>query len=414
MSPECGLCGTPHISEPGGSLCRLRQKRRRANGLPSEDALPRDDTAREEAADHVKVVLTSDQRRVLAWMWGNPKRYGSFHECLTHRPGWSFTDDEYTAVLLRHLAKRSLVAETNPCPSSPTWTITESGLALAEANERAGRGWAVRGTADEIAAREEDIRLSQEALRLSQPDACVCGHHNDGLTYHAHLALAKMATGVRKSDEEVVGVDLDLVDVVDRKKSYYGSGKRRGYTYDRTYEINDLGRAVARCGRQPDMVAWIEEHFADEIANVAAAAAEEADATAARARDRLEAQAFARGQPISAPTPRPTGWVYAYAYPRDIELAETEPARSRVKVGCTTRSPAERVREQVSTSSPEAPRLLGEWPTPPGMSATEYERRVHALLDRHGLRIQDGGGAEWFRATIAQVDAVARYVGQFG
>ena len=32
------MCGTPHISEPGGSLCQLRQKRR-AEGLPPVTAI---------------------------------------------------------------------------------------------------------------------------------------------------------------------------------------------------------------------------------------------------------------------------------------------------------------------------------------------------------------------------------------
>jgi hypothetical protein len=228
-------------------------------------------------------------------------------------------------------------------------------------------------------------------------------------TYEEHVALARLAMGdeISERDNDIVLLlfRTHLVKICREEQLRRASGSTDRL---RTFAINDSGREVARCGRQSIMSAWVETHCSGEIRERARRAAQEA----ARALDREEAKAHAR-RVETGPRSAPAGWVYAYGYPRDVVLAEADPAQSRIKVGCTTRSPAERMREQVTTSSPEAPILLGQWPTPPGMSAAAYEAKVHAILDRHGLRLRSGGGTEWFTATLDQVDAAARYAAAF-
>jgi len=82
--------------------------------------------------------------------------------------------------------------------------------------------------------------------------------------------------------------------------------------------------------------------------------------------------------------------VYAYSYACTPD---------RMKIGRTNGDVISRISAQISTSTPDRPKLLLVIST---NNASSLERALHAVLELKGARIE-GAGAEWFRTTPPHV-----------
>jgi hypothetical protein len=87
------------------------------------------------------------------------------------------------------------------------------------------------------------------------------------------------------------------------------------------------------------------------------------------------------------------GIVYAYTYGCTPD---------RLKIGLTAGGAVERIAAQISTSTPDKPRLVLEIRT---HNCTSLERAIQAVLDYRGSRIV-GGGKEWYVTTRDEVVAI--------
>ena len=92
-----------------------------------------------------------------------------------------------------------------------------------------------------------------------------------------------------------------------------------------------------------------------------------------------------------------TGSVYAYGY---------KCAPDRLKIGRSDGDVVRRIAEQISTSTPDRPVLhLVLATSNPGA----LERTLHGALALRDRKV-DGGGKEWYRATIAEIVAIYQAV----
>jgi hypothetical protein len=87
--------------------------------------------------------------------------------------------------------------------------------------------------------------------------------------------------------------------------------------------------------------------------------------------------------------------VYAYGYACIPD---------RLKVGSTVGGSVDRIAQQISTSTPDKPKLLLEVKT---SDCRALEDVLHGILKLRGCKI-DGGGAEWFRATRDDIENILR------
>ncbi len=85
--------------------------------------------------------------------------------------------------------------------------------------------------------------------------------------------------------------------------------------------------------------------------------------------------------------------VYAYGY---------RCAPDRLKIGLTEGDAVQRIAAQISTSTPDKPRLLLEIRT---HNCGSLERAIHAILEYRGNKIP-GAGKEWFKTTRDEVVSI--------
>ncbi len=94
-----------------------------------------------------------------------------------------------------------------------------------------------------------------------------------------------------------------------------------------------------------------------------------------------------------------TGVVYAYGY---------RCCPDRLKIGYTEADTVQRIAAQISTSTPDKPRLVLEIKTD---QCRSLERAIQATLETRGRKIA-GAGSEWFKTSRDEVLAIYEFVGQ--
>jgi T5orf172 domain len=91
------------------------------------------------------------------------------------------------------------------------------------------------------------------------------------------------------------------------------------------------------------------------------------------------------------------GFVYTYVY---AALPD------RLKIGSTEVDSVQRIAAQISTGTPDKPRLVLEIKTD---RCRALERAIHATLEVRGRKIF-GGGTEWFRASRDEIIEIYKFV----
>jgi len=92
-----------------------------------------------------------------------------------------------------------------------------------------------------------------------------------------------------------------------------------------------------------------------------------------------------------------TGSLYTYGY---------RCAPDRLKIGITEGDTVQRIAAQISTSTPDKPVLFLEVKT---NKCRALEKALHGILETRGKKI-NGGGSEWFKATLDEVLEVYRFI----
>jgi hypothetical protein len=77
-------------------------------------------------------------------------------------------------------------------------------------------------------------------------------------------------------------------------------------------------------------------------------------------------------------------------------------------VGCTDGDTVQRIAAQIGTSTPDMPVLFLEIKTD---NSRALERALHAILTYRGLKV-NGGGAEWFKTSIEEIERLFDFVKQ--
>jgi T5orf172 domain len=100
------------------------------------------------------------------------------------------------------------------------------------------------------------------------------------------------------------------------------------------------------------------------------------------------------------------GWIYAFSFPLIVKSEGAFP----IKIGKTIGTVETRVADQCKGSAIfQAPVVLGKWKV---QKIGELERAVHAVLKAKSKWIEPSGGTgvEWFNTTIAEVEAILKFV----
>lgn len=107
-----------------------------------------------------------------------------------------------------------------------------------------------------------------------------------------------------------------------------------------------------------------------------------------------------------------SNFIYAYTNPAGNtpwSRADGHSGDYRIKVGESSRPGTDRVVEQQKTATPDASAirvLLHSEPAARADGTPFADRDVHQLLEKHGvMRVAEGGGREWFEATLEEVRA---------
>lgn len=117
----------------------------------------------------------------------------------------------------------------------------------------------------------------------------------------------------------------------------------------------------------------------------------------AAAIDAVEPEGLDEGDDLS-------GWIYAFTFPM-IQKAE---GPFPIKIGKTANSVADRVYGQCKGSAVfEAPVILGQWKA---KRVSHAESAVHNVLKAKGKWREKAPGNEWFDTTLAEVDAIVKFV----
>ena len=114
-------------------------------------------------------------------------------------------------------------------------------------------------------------------------------------------------------------------------------------------------------------------------------------------------------EPPDKSRPDTTG-LYVYYYPNYAELAAFRgEARMYCKIGSTGKIIADRVNEQVGTSTPEQP-VIGLTVECTRDEGAILETAVHALLKARGQHSPQSPGREWFTTSIEEVCEIVRFI----
>jgi hypothetical protein len=97
------------------------------------------------------------------------------------------------------------------------------------------------------------------------------------------------------------------------------------------------------------------------------------------------------------------GYIYAFSFPSIIKDSVYP-----IKVGKTAGDVESRIAEQCKGSATfEQPRLLGTWPV---KRVGPTELVIHNVLKARGKHREDAPGCEWFNTTVAEVEAIIKFV----
>lgn len=98
------------------------------------------------------------------------------------------------------------------------------------------------------------------------------------------------------------------------------------------------------------------------------------------------------------------GTVYAFSFPILVKHEGAFP----IKVGMATGDAQKRVDDQCRYSSSfDNPVLLGQWPA---RKVRAMESAIHNVLKSRGKWRENVPGKEWFDTTVAEIDAIVRFV----
>ena len=86
-----------------------------------------------------------------------------------------------------------------------------------------------------------------------------------------------------------------------------------------------------------------------------------------------------------------SGTVYAFGYPC---------APDRLKIGCASGAAVQRIAYQINASTPDKPVLYLEISSD---RCQVLEKAIHRALEFWQQRVMNGGGTEWFRATVGDI-----------
>jgi len=89
--------------------------------------------------------------------------------------------------------------------------------------------------------------------------------------------------------------------------------------------------------------------------------------------------------------------VYAYGYACSPD---------RLKIGSTEKDAIQRIAQQISTSTPDKPRLYISIKTD---KCRALERAIQLILEVRGYKIE-GGGDEWFKVTREELLSIYRFI----
>lgn len=122
-----------------------------------------------------------------------------------------------------------------------------------------------------------------------------------------------------------------------------------------------------------------------------------------------ESEAAAPLEPSDESRPDTPG-LYVYYYPSHAELAAFRgETRMYCKIGSTGKIIADRVNEQVGTSTPEQP-VIGLTVECTRDTWATLETAVHAILKVRGQHSPQSPGREWFTTSIEEVCEIVRFV----
>ena len=122
-----------------------------------------------------------------------------------------------------------------------------------------------------------------------------------------------------------------------------------------------------------------------------------------------ESEAATSLDPSGESRPDTTG-LYVYYYPSYAELAAFRgEARMYCKIGSTGKIIADRVNEQVGTSTPEQP-VIGLTVECTRDEGAILETAVHALRKARGQHSPQSPGREWFTTSIEEVCEIVRFI----
>jgi hypothetical protein len=97
------------------------------------------------------------------------------------------------------------------------------------------------------------------------------------------------------------------------------------------------------------------------------------------------------------------GYIYAFSFPSIIKDG-VHP----IKVGKTAGDVKSRIAEQCKGPATfEQPKLLGTWPV---KRVGPTELAIHNVLKARSKHREDAPGREWFNTTIAEVEAIIKFV----
>ena len=99
------------------------------------------------------------------------------------------------------------------------------------------------------------------------------------------------------------------------------------------------------------------------------------------------------------------GWVYGYGYEEALRHSELLGQEPLIKVGHTHGHYLIRVAAQTrGTEVPDAPRILRAYQV---VDSVRAEAAIHRRLKTEGHHHRRAGGSEWFKVTVARLDAIA-------
>ena len=116
----------------------------------------------------------------------------------------------------------------------------------------------------------------------------------------------------------------------------------------------------------------------------------------------LDSEISAEEESLTAGT---SGTIYAYSFPLIMKDGVPFP----IKIGMATGDVAARVKFQVQkTASFESAQILGKWPA---QRVGAMESAIHNTLKARGRWRADAPGTEWFDTTVAEIEAIVKFVG---